>query len=147
MQGWSGGGLESTVRSVRALRAPGVGAGGDAVVHGGAEELPEIVGGLDVEGGGLFVAARQPLPFEGAGDTGGDGMEQAPEFGLGWCGDAVETGRFVIERVGAVDEEHVQVRVGLSAEPKRWMRVTAPVRAPAPTRNPARRTRKVEIAR
>ena len=28
--------------------APGVGAGGDAVVDGGAEELLEIVGGLDV---------------------------------------------------------------------------------------------------
>ena len=38
-------------------------------------------------------------------------MEQALEFGLGRCGDAVETGRFIIERVGAVDEEHVQVGV------------------------------------
>ena len=66
-------------------------------------------------------------------------MEQALEFGLGRCGDAVETGRFVIERVGAIDEEHVQVGVRFSAEPKRWMRVTAPVRTPAPTRNPARR--------
>ena len=37
----------------------------------------------------------------GAGDTGGDGVEQALEFGLGRCGDAVEPGRFVIERVGA----------------------------------------------
>ena len=91
--------------------APGVGAGGDAVVDGGAEELLESVGGFEVEGGGLVVAEQQSLPFEGAGDTGGDGMEQALEFGLGRCGDAVETGRFVIERVGAVDEEHVQVGV------------------------------------
>ena len=91
--------------------APGVGAGGDAVVDGGAEELLEPVGGFEVEGGVLFVADQQSLPFEGAGDTGGDGVEQALEFGLGRCGDAVQTGRFVIERVGAVDEEHVQVRV------------------------------------
>ena len=32
--------------------APGVGAGGDAVVDGGAEELLETVGGFTVEGGG-----------------------------------------------------------------------------------------------
>jgi len=37
--------------------APGVGAGGDAVVDGGAEELLEIVGGLD-EGGGLVIDGR-----------------------------------------------------------------------------------------
>ena len=91
--------------------APGVGAGGDAVVDGGAEELLEPVVGFEVEGGVLVVAEQQSLPFEGAGDTGGDGVEQALEFGLGRCGDAVQTGRFVIERVGAVDEEHVQVRV------------------------------------
>ena len=46
------------------------------------------------------------------GDAGGDGVEQALEFGLGRCGDVVETGLFVIERVGAIDEEHVQVDVG-----------------------------------
>ena len=34
-----------------------------------------------------------------------------------------------------------------NADPNRWMRVTATVRAPAPTRNPARRMRKVETAR
>ena len=95
----------------RQCHAPGVGAGGDVVVDGGAEELLETVGGFEVEGGVLFVADQQSLPFEGAGDTGGDGVEQALEFGLGRCGDAVETGRFVIERVGAVDEEHVQVGV------------------------------------
>ena len=49
--------------------------------------------------------------FQGAGDAGGDGMKQALEFAMGRCSDAVETGRFVIERVGAVDEEHVQVGV------------------------------------
>ena len=91
--------------------APGVRAGGDAVVDGGAEELLESVGGFEVEGGGLVVANQQTLPFEGAGCAGGDGVEQALEFGLGRCGDAVEAGRFVIERVGAVDEEHVQVGV------------------------------------
>ena len=73
--------------------APGVGAGGDVVVDGGGEELLETVGGFEVEGGVLFVADQQSLPFEGAGDTGGDGVEQALEFGLGRCGDAVETGR------------------------------------------------------
>ena len=49
--------------------APGVGAGGDAVVDGSAEELLETVGGFEVEGGVLFVADQQSLPFEGAGDT------------------------------------------------------------------------------
>ena len=80
-------------------------------MDGGAEELFEIVGGLDVEGGILFVAGQQPLLLQGAGDTGGDGVEQGLEFGLGRSGDVVETGRFVIERVGAVDEVHVQVGV------------------------------------
>ena len=36
--------------------APGVGAGGDAVVDGGAEEWLESVVGFEVEGGGLVVA-------------------------------------------------------------------------------------------
>ena len=39
--------------------ARGVGAGGDAVVHGGAEELLEPVVGFEVERGGLFVADQQ----------------------------------------------------------------------------------------
>ena len=56
--------------------ASGVGAGGDAVVDGSAEELLETVGGFEVEGGVLFVADQQSLPFEGADDTGGDGVEQ-----------------------------------------------------------------------
>ena len=47
------------------------------------------------------------LPESGA----GDGVEQALEFGLGRCSDAVDTGRFVFERVGAVDEEHLQMDV------------------------------------
>ena len=91
--------------------APGVEAGGDAVVDGGAGELFEIVGGLDVEGRILFVSGQQSLLVQGAGDTGGDGVEQALELGLGRSGDAVEPGRFVIERVGAVEEEHVEVGV------------------------------------
>ena len=33
--------------------------------------------------GGLVIAGQQSLPFEGAGDTGGDGVEQALELGLG----------------------------------------------------------------
>ena len=73
--------------------APGVGAGGDAVVDGGAEELLESVGGFEIEGGGLVVANQQSLSFEGAGNAGGDGVEQVLEFGLGRCGDAVESGR------------------------------------------------------
>ena len=74
--------------------APGVGADGDAVMDGGAEELLETVGGFEVEGRGVVVTEQQSLP-------------------------------------------------------KRWMRVTAPVRvrAPAPERNPARRMRKVAITR
>ena len=58
MQGLSDGGLGSTVRSVRALR-PAWGAGGDAVVDGGAEELLETVGGFEVEDGVHFVADQQ----------------------------------------------------------------------------------------
>ena len=96
--------------------APGVGAGGDAVVDGGAEELLETVGGFEVEGGGVVVTEQQSLFVEGAGDADGDGVEQALEFGLGRCGDAVETRRFVIERVDAVDEEHVQV--GVERQPR-----------------------------
>ena len=88
------------------------GEAGDEVVHGGAEELLESVVGFEVEGGGIVIASQQPLLYQGAGDTGGDGVEQALELGLGRSGDAVEPGRFVIECVGAVEEEHVEVRVG-----------------------------------
>ena len=41
--------------------APGVGAGGDAVVDGGAEELLETVGGFKVEGGGLVILGKTPF--------------------------------------------------------------------------------------
>ena len=91
--------------------APGVGAGGDAVVHGGAEELLETVVGFEVEGGGLVVAGQQSLPFEGAGDAHGDGVEQALEFGLCRGAATVQAGPYIVERVDAVDEEHVQVDV------------------------------------
>ena len=77
----------------RQCLAPGVGAGGDAVVDGGAEELFETVGGFDVEGRGLVGAGQQPLLFQSAGDTGGDGVEQALEFGLCRCGDAASRAR------------------------------------------------------
>ena len=40
--------------------ATGVGAGGDAVVDGSAEELLETVGGFEVERGGLVAAGQQP---------------------------------------------------------------------------------------
>ena len=63
--------------------APGVGADGDAVVDGGAEELLESVVGFEVEGGSLVVADQQSLPFEGADDAGGDGAQQTLEFRLG----------------------------------------------------------------
>ena len=43
-----------------------MGADGDAVVDGGAEELLESVVGFEVEGGSLVVADQQSLPFEGA---------------------------------------------------------------------------------
>ena len=91
--------------------APGVVAGGDAVVDGGAEELLESVVGFEVEGGGLVVANQQSLPFEGAGDAGGDGVEQALEFRLGRGAATVQAGPFIVERVDAIDEEHVQVDV------------------------------------
>ena len=67
--------------------------------HGRATRRRRLAGGVTA------------LLYQGACDTGGDGVEQALELGLGRSGDAVEPGRFVIERVGAVDEEHVQVRV------------------------------------
>ena len=88
--------------------ASGVRADGDAVVDGGAEELLESVCGFEVEGGGLVVTEQQSLLLEGAGDAGGDGVEQALEFRLGRGGDTVEAGPFIFERVDAVDDEHVQ---------------------------------------
>ena len=91
--------------------APGVGAGGDAVVDGGAEEVLETVGGFEVEGGGLVVADQQSLPFEGAGDAGGNDAQQALEFRPGRGGAAVEAGPFLLERVDAIHEEHMQVDV------------------------------------
>ena len=96
--------------------APGVGAGGDAVVHGGAEELLESVVGFEVEGGGLVVADQQSLPFEDAGDAGGDGAQQALEFRPGRGAATVQAGPLLVERVDAVDEEHVQVDVERRAE-------------------------------
>ena len=51
------------------------------------------------------------LLFEGSGNAGGDGAEQALEFRLGRGGATVEAGPFIVERVDAVDEEHVQVDV------------------------------------
>ena len=74
-------------------RASGVGTGDDSVANGSVEELLETVVGFEVERGVLVVTDQQSLPFEGEGDTGGDGVEQALEFGLGRCGDAVETVR------------------------------------------------------
>ena len=91
--------------------APGVGAGGDAVVDGGAEELLETVGGFEVEGGGVVVTEQQSLFLEGAGDADGDGVEQALEFGLCRGAATVQAGPFIVERVDAIDEEHVQVDV------------------------------------
>ena len=91
--------------------APGVGAGGDAVVDGGTEELLESVGGFEVEGGGFVVADQQSLPFEGARDAGGDGAQQALEFRLSRSGATVEAGPFLVERVDAIHEKHVQVDI------------------------------------
>ena len=88
--------------------APGMGADGDAVVDGGAEESLEAVGGLEVEGGGLVVTEQQSLFLEGAGDAHGDGVEQALEFGLCRGAATVQAGPFIVERVDAVEEEHVQ---------------------------------------
>ena len=47
------------------------------------------------------------LPESGA----ADGVEQALDFGLGRCSDALHTWRFVFERGGAVDEEQVQMDI------------------------------------
>ena len=69
--------------------APGVGAGGDAGVDGGAEEWLEAVSGFEVGGEGLVVPEQQSLFLEGAGDADGDGAEQALEFGVRWCPDAI----------------------------------------------------------
>ena len=96
--------------------APGVGAGGDAVVDGGAEELLESVVGFEVEGGGLVVADQQSLAFEGAADAGGDGAQQALEFSLGRGAATVQAGPFLFERVDAIDEEHVQVDVEVEVQ-------------------------------
>ena len=47
--------------------APGVGAGGDAVVDGGTEELLESVGGFEVEGGGSRRRESTDPAFRGRG--------------------------------------------------------------------------------
>ena len=91
--------------------APAVGAGGDAVVHGGAEELLETVGGFEVERGGVVVTEQQSLFLEGAGDADGDGVEQALQFALCRGAATVQVGPFLFERVDAIHEEHVQVDV------------------------------------
>ena len=91
--------------------APGVRAGGDAVVDGGAEELLETVGGFEVEGGGVLVTEQQSLFLERAGDAGGDGAQQALGFRPGRGAATVQAGPFIVERVDAVDDEHVQVDV------------------------------------
>ena len=49
---------------------------------------------------------------EGAGDAGGDGAQQALGFRLGRGAATVQAGPLLVERVDAVDEEHVQVDVG-----------------------------------
>ena len=51
------------------------------------------------------------LSFEDAGDAGGDGAQQALEFRPGRGAATVQAGPFIVERVHAVDEEHVQVDV------------------------------------
>ena len=47
--------------------APGVWAGGDAVVDGGAEELLEPVVGFGVEGGGIVITQQQRVSTAGRG--------------------------------------------------------------------------------
>ena len=91
--------------------APGMGADCDAIVDDGAEELLETVGGFEVEGGGLVVTDQQSLHFEGAGDADGDGAQQTLELILGRGAATAKAGPFIVERVHAVDEEHVQVDV------------------------------------
>ena len=49
--------------------------------------------------------------LEGAGDADGDGVEQALEFGLCRGAATVQAGPFIVERVDAIDEEHMQVDV------------------------------------
>ena len=58
MQGWGGRRAGVDVAQRQGL-APGVGAGGDAVVDGGAEELLEPVVGFGVEGGGIVITQQQ----------------------------------------------------------------------------------------
>ena len=81
-QGWSGGGLEPTVRSVRALR-PAWGPVAMRSWTAAPRSCSKSSAGSMVEGGGLVIAAQQSLLLQGAGDAGGDGVEQALEFGLG----------------------------------------------------------------
>ena len=84
-----------------------------AVIDRDAFVRERSVGSMSREGG-LVVAAQQSLLFQSAGCAGGDSMEQALELGLGRCGDAVEPGRFVIERVGTVEKEYVEWTARLS---------------------------------
>ncbi len=93
--------------------------GGDAVVDGGSQELFEAVGGKEIEEGLLGIANQQALLLQGAGDTQCDGVQQAHEFVVIRCLDAVEAWALVIEGVNAVVDEGVEVNVEVqsTAEP------------------------------
>ena len=77
--------------------APGVRARGDAVVDGGTE-VARIRRRGRGRGRGLVVPNQQSLPFEGAGDAGGDGAQQALEFRLGRGAATVQAGPFISSR-------------------------------------------------
>ena len=94
--------------------------GGDAVVDGGSQELFEAVGGKEIEEGLLGIANQQALLLQGAGDTQCDGVQQAHEFVVIRCLDAVEAWALVIEGVNAVDDEGVEVNGSRCA----WQRST-----------------------
>jgi hypothetical protein len=96
----------------------GVGADGDAVANGRADERIEGLAWLEVEEGVVRVPDEKTTSFQQTGDTLGDAVQQLRELGCGWPWRPVTL----------------------------WMSVAALVLAPEPTVNPVRLMRHVEIA-
>ena len=78
--------MRSVSRSLRefvALVGLAIGADGEAVVDGSADQLLECFAGLEVGVIVFGVAHEEPLSFEQPSDASDDGVRQPSEFGRG----------------------------------------------------------------
>ena len=75
----------------------GIGADGDAVVDGSADQLVECFAGLEVEVLVLGVAHEEPLSFEQPSDAFADGVQKPSEFGRSRLARAVKPRPCTIE--------------------------------------------------